>query len=339
MNISKKLLSMMRKGIDLLGSEYSIICGAMTWISDEHLVSAVSNSGAFGVLAGGSMDPEQLKQHIIATKNLTNKNFGVNLILVHPQLHELIEVCGEQHVSHIVYAGGVPTLDIIKKAHDYNMKCLAFAPTLAIAKRMFKQGVDGIIIEGHESGGHVGPVSTLVLVQEILLQLPDKPIFVAGGIVRGEVMASLLAMGAAGCQMGSIFACCKESTAHSNFKKAFLAANSRNAVVSVQLDRNFPVTAVRALENQAYRDFMQKQKEALLKFESGELSLEEAKLSLEHFWAGALKRAAVNGDLDTGSIMAGQSVGLISEELSINDILQKMFSEADNYLDTICNMN
>lgn len=330
---------MMQKGTDLLGCDYALICGAMTWISDEHLVSAVSNAGAFGVLAGGAMSPEQLEQHIIATKNLTNKNFGVNLILMHPQLKELIDTCGTQQVSHIVYAGGLPNSDLISKAHEYGMKCLAFAPTLAIAKRLFKQGIDGIIIEGHESGGHVGPVSTLVLVQEILLQFSEKPIFVAGGIVRGEIMAALLSMGAAGCQMGSIFACCKESTAHNNFKKAFLGANSRNAVVSLQLDRNFPVTAVRALENQAYRDFMKKQKEALFKLESGELSLDEARLSLEHFWAGALRRAVVEGDLETGSIMAGQSVGLISEELSIHDILQNLFKEADHYLGAVCDTN
>lgn len=332
MQLSKKLTNLMSKGCELLGCRYSVMCGAMTWISDEHLVSAISNAGAFGVLAGGAMSPDRLSNMIQATKEKTDANFGVNLILAHPELQNLIDVCGEKKVSHLVLAGGIPDANMIKKAHDYGMKCIGFAPSLAIAKRLFKLGIDGLIIEGHEAGGHVGPVSTLVLVQEILLQLPEKPIFVAGGIMRGEVYASMLLMGACGCQMGSVFACCKESQVHQDFKKSFISANSRDAVVSVQLDKKFPVTAVRAIENKAYTEFMKMQKDALFKYESQEWTLEEARLSLEHFWAGALRRAAVEGDLDTGSIMAGQSVGLIKDELSINEILQKLMSEADDFL-------
>ncbi len=333
MQVSKKLFDMMKCGRELLGSDYSIMCGAMTWISDPGLVSAVSNAGAFGVLAGGAMNCEDLSCCIAKTKKLTTKNFGINLILAHPMIHELVDVCGEHRVSHVIFAGGIPEKILVQKVHDYGIKCIGFAPSLPIAKRLLKNGIDGLIIEGSEAGGHIGSVSTLVLVQEILFELQGKPIFVAGGIVRGEIFASMLLMGAYGCQMGSIFACCKESAAHEKFKNAFFAANSRDAVVSVQLDKAFPVTAVRAIENNAYREFAKRQKEALFKLESGELSLEDARLSLEHFWAGALRRAVIDGDVDNGSVMAGQSVGLIKEERGVSDVLSKIMAEASTFLE------
>lgn len=317
---------------------YAVMCGAMSWISDENLVAAVSNAGCFGVVAGGAMSPDRLRDTVLKTKALTGHSFGVNIVLAHPQLQELIDVCGQEGVSHIILAGGIPDKQMVEKSHQYNMKCLAFAPSLAIAKRLQKIGVDALIIEGSEAGGHVGSVSTLVLTQEILMNLDDVPIFVAGGIVRGEVFASMLLLGAAGCQMGTLFACCTESTAHERFKKAFFSASSRNAVTSVQLDKKFPVTAVRALENHAYCEFMQKQKDALLKYESGEWSLEEARLSLEHFWAGALRRAAVDGDIETGSIMAGQSVGLLKQELPVQSVIDILLSEADSYLSKLCDI-
>lgn len=332
MNMSDKLFRLMKRGNDILGCKYAILGGAMTWVSDSDLVAAISNSGAFGVLAGGAMSSEQLSLEIEKTKFKTDKNFGVNLILAHPDLQDLIDVCGEKKVTHLFFAGGIVDKASVEKAHSYGMKCFGFAPTLILAKRMIRNGVDGLVIEGNEAGGHVGPVSTIVLVQEILLNLKEFPIFVAGGIVRGEIFASLLSLGACGCQLGSIFACCKESNAHENFKKAFLSANSRDAVVSVQLDKNFPVTAVRSIENEAYKEFMKRQKTALFEFEAGDKTLDEARLSLEKFWAGALRRAVVEGDVERGSIMAGQSVGLIKEEMSIQEILEKLMTEADAYL-------
>lgn len=333
--MTDKLLNLMEKGNELLGCDYAIIGGAMTWVSDSNLVSAISNAGAFGVLACGAMSAESLSKEIEVTTKKTDKNFGVNLILAHPDLQDLIDVCGEHKVSHIFFAGGIVEKKFIEKSHSYGMKCFGFAPTLILAKRMFKNGVDGLIIEGNEAGGHIGPVSTLVLVQEILLELQGYPIFVAGGIVRGEIYASMLNLGAYGCQLGSVFACCKDAAVHADFKKAFVLAKSRDAVSSVQLDKNFPVTAVRALENDASKEFLVRQKEALFKFESGEWSLEEARLTLEKFWAGALRRAAVEGDIKTGSMMAGQSVGLINAELSVEEIIAKLVNEADEFLNKV----
>ncbi|MDR1235704.1 MAG: nitronate monooxygenase, partial [Holosporaceae bacterium] len=232
-----KILKLMERGSKILGSRYSLIGGAMTWISESNLVSAMATSGMFGVLASGAMDGDLLKNEIEATQKKTQHNFGVNIILMNPKLHDLIEVCGEKKISHLILAGGIPDKALIEKIRSYGMQALAFAPAQSIAKRLFKNGVDALILEGSEAGGHVGPLSSTVLIQEILLNMAGYPIFVAGGILRGEFIASLLQLGAVGCQLGTVFACCKESTAHENFKKAFFRAGGRNAVTPVQLDK------------------------------------------------------------------------------------------------------
>ena len=171
----------MKRGCDILGSDYAILGGAMTWISDATLVSAMSNAGIFGVLASGAMDGNLLSKEIEATQRKTSRNFGVNIIYVNPKLHDLIEVCYEKKVSHIIIAGGVPDKEVISKIHSYGIQVMSFAPALSIAKRLFKNGIDALILEGSEAGGHVGPISTLVLIQDVLLNLPEYPIFVAGG--------------------------------------------------------------------------------------------------------------------------------------------------------------
>ena len=327
-----KIQNLMKRGCDILGSDYAILGGAMTWISDATLVSAMSNAGIFGVLASGAMDGDLLRKEIEATQQKTSRNFGVNIIYVNPKLHDLIEVCHEKKVSHIIIAGGVPDKEVIEKIHSYGIQVMAFAPALSIAKRLFKNGIDALILEGSEAGGHVGPISTLVLIQDVLLNLPEYPIFVAGGILRGEIFAGMLLLGAVGCQLGSVFACCKESTAHENFKRAFLRASGRDAVTPVQLHKKFPIAPVRAIENVGTEEFVARQREVIGKFERGEVSLEEGRLMLEHFWAGALRRAAREGDTERGSMMAGQIVGLIKEERSISDIIDTLLSEAETML-------
>jgi enoyl-[acyl-carrier protein] reductase II len=158
---------------------------------------------------------------------------------------------------------------------------------------------------------------------------------VAGGILRGEIFASMLQLGAVGCQLGTVFACAKESTAHDNFKKAFFRANGRNAVTPVQLDKKFPILPVRALENTATDEFISKQREIIAKFENNEISLENGRLELEHFWAGALRRAVQDGDVECGSMMAGQIVEIVKEEKTISDTIGQILLEAETYLDRI----
>lgn len=300
----------------------------MTWVSERNLVSAISNSGGFGVLACGAMTPELLAAEIAATQARTEQPFGVNLIVMHPELNQLIEVCLDHKVSHVVLAGGLPSRTVMARVKAGGAKLMCFAPGLRIAEKLVRVGVDALIIEGMEAGGHIGPVATSVLAQEILPHLKDVPIFVAGGVGHGEAIAAYLRMGAAGVQMGTRFVCATESIAHDNFKQAFVRANARDAVPSVQIDPEFKVIPVRALGNQATQRFAETQVDVIGRYRGGELSQGEAALEIEHFWAGALRRAVVDGDVESGSLMAGQSVGMVKKIEPIGAILDELVEQA-----------
>jgi enoyl-[acyl-carrier protein] reductase II len=197
-----------------------------------------------------------------------------------------------------------------------------------LAKRLVKSGADAIVIEGSEAGGHIGPVSLTVLAQEILPHLRDVPVFVAGGLGRGEAILSYLEMGAAGAQLGTRFAASSDSIAHANFKRAFVRANARDALPSVQLDPRFPVIPVRGLVNEGTKRFLEVQAETVKRFQAGEVSREDAQLEIEHFWAGALRRAVIDGDVENGSVMAGQSVGMVTKEQSVQEIVDELVEQA-----------
>ena len=331
-NLSPSLQRLMQRGCDFLGVPIAIMGGAMSWVSERHLVAALSNAGAFGTIACGSMNPELLQKEIQGTKALTKKPFGVNLITMHPQLDQLIEVTLAEKIGHIVLAGGVPSAPAIKRIKDGGAKLMCFTPTAALGKRLVRMGADALIIEGMEAGGHIGPVSTSVLAQEILPEIRDVPVFVAGGIGRGEAIASYLEMGAAGVQLGTRFVCATECIAHPNFKKTFIRAAARDAIPSVQLDARFPVIPVRAIANEGGKRFMEKQREVIDRFDKGELTKEAAQLEIEHFWAGALRRAVIDGDVEHGSVMAGQSVGMVNKEQPVLEILEELATQAGNAL-------
>ena len=331
---SSTLDHLWQKGSEFLGTQYAIMGGAMSWVSERNLVAAISNGGGFGVLACGSMTPALLRAEIEATQKLTQKPFGVNLITMHPALAELIEVCGELKVSHVVLAGGLPSSVSIKRVKELGAKVICFAPALVIAKRLVKMGADALVIEGSEAGGHIGPVATSILAQEILPGIKDVPVFVAGGIGRGQIMLSYLEMGAAGVQLGTLFVCATESIAHPNFKKAFIRANSRDAIPSLQIDPRFPVIPVRAISNAASEQFTRVQREVIDKFQRGEVSQKDAQLEIEHFWAGALRRAVIDGDVENGSLMAGQIVGIVNKEEPAAQIMGNLIVEAVEVLNT-----
>jgi enoyl-[acyl-carrier protein] reductase II len=316
------------RGRAFLGCEYAIMGGAMTWVSERHLVSAISNAGGFGVIATGSMSPELLSAEIAATKQMTARPFGVNVITMHPELMRLIEVCLDHKVGHVVLAGGIPPAAAIQRVRQGGARAMCFAPALVIARKLVKSGADAIIIEGMEAGGHTGPVSTSVLAQEILPAIREVPVFVAGGIGRGEAILGYLEMGASGVQLGSRFVCATESIAHPKFKQAFIRAAARDAVLSVQLDPRFPVIPVRALANQATKRFLETQRDVIDRVDRGELDPKAAQLEIEHFWAGALRRAVIDGDVENGSVMAGQSVGMVNEEQPTQAILQELVGQA-----------
>ncbi|MCH8202677.1 MAG: nitronate monooxygenase [Proteobacteria bacterium] len=322
-----------RRGNEFLGVRHAIMGGAMTWLSERHLVAALSNAGGFGVIACGSMTPDLLAQEIRASRQLTDQPFGVNLITLHPDLDDLIGVCGAEKVSHVVLAGGLPSGASIQRLKAFGAKVICFSPALVLAKKLLRSGADALVIEGSEAGGHIGPVSTSVLVQEILPYITEVPVFVAGGIGRGEAIAAYLEMGASGCQLGTRFVCASECIAHPDFKQAFIRANARDAVPTVQLSAKFPVIPVRALKNKGTERFMEIQRQTIARFEKGELDPTEAQLTIEHFWAGALRRAAIEGDVESGSLMAGQSVGMVNSVRPTAEIMANLIDQAVRYLE------
>ena len=330
-----KTHALMQRGREFLGCDHAILCGAMSWVSERNLVSAISNAGGFGVIACGAMTPDLLDTEIAATKALTDKPFGVNLITMHPQLFDLIAVCEKHGVTHVVLAGGIPPKGSVEaiKGGDNPAKVICFAPTLALAKKLLRSGADALVIEGMEAGGHIGPVSTSVLAQEILPELSaDHLVFVAGGIGKGNAIAGYLEMGAAGVQLGTRFACATESIAHPDFKKAFFRASARDAIASVQVDARLPVIPVRALKNKGTEEFTAKQREIAGVLDRQEIAMAEAQLQVEHYWAGALRRAVVDGDVENGSLMAGQSVGMVKAEEPVADIMATLMGEAEDAL-------
>ena len=216
----------------------------------------------------------------------------------------------------------------MRAVKDGGARLIAFAPALVLARRLVRSGADAIVIEGSEAGGHIGPVSLTVLAQEILPHIKDVPVFVAGGLGRGEAILAYLEMGASGAQLGSRFAATTDSIAHANFKRAFIRANARDAIPSIQLDERFPVIPVRGLVNEGTKRFLVHQAETRDRFQAGELTKEEAQLAIEHFWAGALRRAVIDGDVENGSVMAGQSVGMVTAEQTTASVIAELVDQA-----------
>ena len=240
------------------------------------------------------MTPDMLAEQIAGTQALTDKPFGVNLITMHPQLDDLIRVTLEAKVGHVVLAGGIPPGSAVKAVKDGGAKLVAFAPALSLARRLVRSGADAIVIEGSEAGGHIGPVSLTVLAQEILPHLHDVPVFVAGGLGRGRGDRLLSWRWApSGVQLGTMFAAATELIAHAKFKKAFIRANARDAMPSVELDPRLPVIPVRGLVNQGTKRFLEYQAETRDKLVAGELTRDEAQLLVERLLG---RRAAPGGD-------------------------------------------
>ena len=317
------------RGQEFLGAELPVMCGAMTWISDPGLVSLMSNLGAFGVLAAGNMPPDLFAEYVDETRKLTDRPFGGNVITIAPNYRQHLDILCERRVSHIVFAGSIPRQTEVRQAKDSGAKVLCFASTDSIAKRMISYGADALILEGSEAGGHIGHVSTIVLLQEILFEFGDFPIFVAGGIATGKMIAHLALMGAAGAQMGTRFVLAEECNAHEKFKAVFVRARAREAVSTPQYSAKLPVVSVRALNNHAMTHFGELQLDLLQQLEEGGIGRQDAQYKVEEYWVGSLRDAAVAGDVEHGSLMAGQSVGMLRQVQPLRDILQDLVDEAD----------
>lgn len=321
-----------RTGQEFLGVELPIMCGAMTWISEPRLVSRMSDLGAFGVLAAGNMPPDQFAATIDETRRLTDRPFGANIIVIAPNYQAHLDIICEKKLSHMFFAGSIPRHSEVQKAKDSGAKVICFASTDSMAQRMIDYGADALVLEGSEAGGHIGHVSTLVLLQEILFKFDQVPVFIAGGIADGRMIGHLCLMGAAGVQLGTRFVVAEECGAHPRFKEVFMKARSREAIATPQYSSKLPVVAVRALHNRAMDDFGQLQLELLKKLQAGEIGRSEAQFEVEKYWVGSLRRAAVDGEVETGSLMAGQSVGLVGRVQPLREILAQLVTEADQGL-------
>ncbi len=319
-------------GRAFLGCQYPIICGAMTWVSDPKLVSTIGNAGGFGLLAGGNTPVDIFEQQIIETQELTDKPFGVNLITLAPVYNDQLELVCKLGCQFVVFAGSIPKKTEIEKAKRCGARVICFASTAPLAHSLIERGADALILEGSEAGGHIGPVALSVLIQQILFNVDTVPIFIAGGIATGRMMAHLLMMGAAGIQMGTRFIMAEECMAHAKFKETFRKAKAKDAMATPQFDSRLPVIPVRALKNEGSIEFAKLQLELLSQLDNNLIDRNEAQYKVEEFWVGALRQAVIEGDVAKGSLMAGQSVGLVDKIQPLKEIIAEMINDAESEL-------
>ena len=318
-----------KRGCEFLGVRYPVICGAMTWVSDPKLVAAVCNAGGFACLAGGNTPSEILERQICETRDLTDKPFGLNLITIAPAYRDHLRLVQKLELPFVIFAGSFPREPEVRAARDTGAKVLCFASTESIARRMLGYGADALVLEGMEAGGHVGHVTLTILLQQVLFKVPDVPVFVGGGIATGKMCAHMFLMGAGGVQLGTRFALAEESCAHPQFKQAFIKAKARDAVSTPQFDSRLPVVAVRALRNRATDDFRKLQLDLVKRLENGEIARVEAQEKVEEFWVGRLREAVMDGDVAHGSMMAGQSVGMVDRVMPVREIMEELILDTE----------
>ena len=324
-----------QEGRDFLGVRYPILCGAMTWISDATLVKAVNDQGGFGCLAAGNMPGEMLAAEIEKCAKLTDKPFAVNLVTIAPNFPAHKEAVLKSKAPVVIFAGNFPKKNDVAQVKAAGKKAISFASTDSIADQMVRFGVDALILEGSEAGGHIGHVSLMILLQQVLFKKPDVPVFVAGGIATGRMIAHMLLMGAAGVQMGTRFVMSNECTAHPNLKARFARARAREAMSTPEYDKRLPIVAVRAIKNKSSEEFGRLQLELIQLMNEGKIGHAEAQYRVESFWMGGLKKAAVDGDVDRGSCMAGQSVGLVDKVQPMKEIFAELIGDAEAELEAV----
>ena len=322
-------------GRDFLGVRHPILCGAMTWISDSTLVKAVSDQGGFGCLAAGNMPGEALAAEIAKCAAQAGGPFAVNLVTIAPNFPAHKEAVLASKAPVVIFAGNFPKKNDVAQMKAAGKKVVSFASTDSIAEQMVRFGVDALILEGSEAGGHIGHVSLMIVLRQVLFKNPGVPVFVAGGVATGRMVAHLLLMGAAGVQMGTRFVMSEECNAHPNLKARFAKARAREAMSTPEYDKRLPIVAVRALKNKSSEEFGRLQLELLQQMNAGTIGHAEAQYKVESFWMGGLKKAAVDGDVDRGSCMAGQSVGLVDKVQPMREIFEEIIGDAEAELEAV----
>ena len=295
----------------LLEIQYPIIQGGMAWVAEYHLAAAVSEAGGLGIIGAANAPADWVRDQIRETKKLTDKPFGVNVMLMSPYAEEVAKVVAEEGVAAVTTGAGNPE-KFMKLWKEKNIKVIPVVASVALAKRMERCGADAVIAEGCESGGHVGESTTMALVPQVV-DAVNIPVIAAGGIADGRGIAAAFMLGAKGVQMGTRFVVTKECQVHSNYKERIIKAKDIDTRVTGR-STGHPVRTLRNAMTKKY-----------LEMEKNGASLEE----LEYLTLGALKKAVVDGDIQDGSVMSGQIAGMIKEELSCKEVMDQLVEETD----------
>lgn len=299
---------------ELLQIEYPIIQGGMAWVAEHHLATAVSEAGGFGLIGAASAPPEIVREEIRKAKELTDKPFGVNIMLLNPNADEVAKIVVEEGIQAVTTGAGNPEkyMSMWKEA---GVKVIPVVASVAMAKRMERYGADAVVAEGMEAGGHIGNQTTMALIPQIV-DAVNIPVIAAGGIGDGRGIAASFMLGAEGVQMGTRFVVADESIVHENYKNRIVKAKDIDSVVTGQSTGH----PVRCLRNQMTKEYIKKEQEGV--------PFEE----LERMTLGSLRKAVMDGDILNGTVMAGQIAGLVSKRQSCKEILQEIMGEAEKLL-------
>ncbi|WP_161877948.1 enoyl-[acyl-carrier-protein] reductase FabK [Alkalibacterium sp. MB6] len=300
--------------LEQIGITYPIIQGAMSWVATPELAAAVSNAGGLGMLGSGHEPGEFVRALIKRTKEMTDKPFGVNVLLISPYVDEVVNVICEENIKVITTGAGSPG-KYMKRFKEAGITVIPVVASVALARRMEKEGADAIICEGMEAGGHIGKLTTMALVPQVV-DAVSIPVIAAGGIADGRGVAAAIMLGASAVQLGTRFVVAHESIAHENFKRRIIKSKDIDTVVTGQITGH----PVRVLRNKLTREYLKVEK-SMSSDENPDFSI------LENIGKGALRKAVIEGDKDGGSFMAGQIAGLVSKEQSCEDIIQELMTE------------
>lgn len=299
---------------ELLGIEYPIIQGGMAWVAEYHLAAAVSNAGGLGLIGTASAPAEWVREQIREAKKLTDKPFGINIMMISPYADEVAKVAVEEGVAVVTTGAGSPE-KYVKMWKEDGIKVIPVVASVAMAKRMQRCGADALVAEGTEAGGHIGENTTMVLVPQVV-DAVEIPVIAAGGIADGRGMAAAFMLGAEAVQMGTRFVAAKESIVHANYKEKLIKSKD----IDSEITGSSTGHPIRVIRNKMSREYLKMEKEGA--------TLDE----LEQLTLGSLRKAVMDGDVVNGSLMAGQIAGMIQDELSCKEIITSIVSEAERLM-------